>query len=158
MDKDEYADAWNEGEGKPAEKAVNAAQQAQAEDEKAYGEGWGLSPDTQDAPKAKPAEAAEPAEKAPAVPFKEAFAAARKGGAKTFEWNGKQYTTELKAKAQDKPAAPAAKPVAAPAAPAAVAKPAVTLAPIVDKRITAPGTSTTADAVPVNNGMGGSRK
>lgn len=27
--------------------------------------------------------------------FKEAFAEARKGGGKTFEWNGKKYTTEL---------------------------------------------------------------
>lgn len=27
--------------------------------------------------------------------FKEAFAAARKGGEKTFEWNGKKYGTEL---------------------------------------------------------------
>ena len=27
--------------------------------------------------------------------FKEAFAAARKAGGKTFEWNGKKYTTEL---------------------------------------------------------------
>ena len=29
------------------------------------------------------------------VPFKEAFAHFRKKGAKTFEWNGKKYTTEL---------------------------------------------------------------
>lgn len=27
--------------------------------------------------------------------FKEAFAAARKGGGKSFEWNGKKYTTEM---------------------------------------------------------------
>lgn len=33
--------------------------------------------------------------------FKEAFAEARKGGGKTFEWNGKKYTTEL-AKAPSK--------------------------------------------------------
>lgn len=33
--------------------------------------------------------------------FKEAFAAARKGGGKQFSWNGKRYTTEL---AEDKPA------------------------------------------------------
>ena len=45
--------------------------------------------------------------------FKEAFAEARRGGGKTFEWNGKKYTTEL---------AGAAKP----AAPRAAAKPAVT--------------------------------
>lgn len=36
--------------------------------------------------------------------FKEAFAQARSGGEKTFEWNGKKYTTEL---ASDKKAAPA---------------------------------------------------
>jgi hypothetical protein len=30
------------------------------------------------------------------VPFKEAFAHFRKKGAKTFTWNGKKYTTELK--------------------------------------------------------------
>jgi hypothetical protein len=29
--------------------------------------------------------------------FKEAFAAARKGGGKTFEWNGKKFTTDLAA-------------------------------------------------------------
>ena len=39
-------------------------------------------------------------EAAPAVEpkkqsFKEAFAEARKGGGKTFEWNGKKYTTDL---------------------------------------------------------------
>jgi hypothetical protein len=43
--------------------------------------------------------------------FKEAFASARKGGGKTFEWRGKKYTTEL---AKPKAAAPAPK-AAAPA-------------------------------------------
>lgn len=38
--------------------------------------------------------------------FKSAFASARKGGASTFEWNGKKYTTELAS------AKPAAKPSA----------------------------------------------
>lgn len=38
--------------------------------------------------------------------FKEAFAAARKGGGKTFEWNGKKYTTEM-ASAPSKAAAKA---------------------------------------------------
>lgn len=51
-------------------------------------------------------EAAEPA--APRKQsFKEAFAEARRAGGKTFEWNGKKYTTEL---AGSKPSAPAAKP------------------------------------------------
>lgn len=48
--------------------------------------------------------------------FKEAFAEARKGGGKTFEWEGKKYTTEL---ASDKKAAPkteVAKPAAKPTA------------------------------------------
>lgn len=35
--------------------------------------------------------------------FKDAFAAARKGGGKSFEWNGKKYTTEM---AGEKKAAP----------------------------------------------------
>jgi len=37
--------------------------------------------------------------------FKEAFAEARKGGGKSFEWNGKKYTTELasSAPAKEKP-------------------------------------------------------
>lgn len=49
---------------------------------------------------------ADAADNAPAKPmsFKEAFAAARSGGGKTFEWNGKKYTTELaKPKAAAKP-------------------------------------------------------
>jgi hypothetical protein len=43
--------------------------------------------------------------------FKDAFAEARKGGGKTFEWQGKKYTTEM-AKPKAKEAAPAAKPAA----------------------------------------------
>ena len=38
--------------------------------------------------------------------FKEAFAEARRGGGKTFEWNGKKYTTEMAG------GSPAAKPAA----------------------------------------------
>jgi hypothetical protein len=40
--------------------------------------------------------------------FKEAFASARKGGDKSFEWQGKKYTTDL---AKPKAAAPASAPV-----------------------------------------------
>lgn len=47
--------------------------------------GW---TDTEEAPAPAPA----PARK---MSFKEAFAQARKGGGKTFEWNGKKYTTEM---------------------------------------------------------------
>lgn len=60
-----------------------------------------------DAQEAAPA--AEPAAPAKAMSFKEAFASNRKSGAKTFEWNGKKYTTNLKAgaSAPAKTAAPA---------------------------------------------------
>ena len=62
--------------------------------------------DTEDttavAPKAAPTKS---------MSFKEAFASARKGGDKTFEWQGKKYTTDL---AKPKAAAPAPK-AAAPA-------------------------------------------
>lgn len=56
-------------------------------------------------------------ESEPAKPtsFKEAFAGARKAGDKTFEWNGKKYTTEM---ASAKSTAPAPKaPASASAAP-----------------------------------------
>jgi hypothetical protein len=43
--------------------------------------------------------------------FKEAFASARKGGDKSFEWQGKKYTTEL---AKPKAAAPAPAPAPEP--------------------------------------------
>ena len=47
--------------------------------------------------------------------FKEAFAAARKGGAKTFSWNGKKYTTKLKSEAsKGKPKVPSKVPVPQP--------------------------------------------
>lgn len=36
--------------------------------------------------------------------FKDAFASARKGGAKTFEWKGKKYTTEMAAPKRAEPA------------------------------------------------------
>jgi len=49
--------------------------------------------------------------------FKEAFAAARKGGAKTFDYNGKKFTTDL-ASAPAKAAPMAAGPGRAPAPPA----------------------------------------
>ena len=68
-----------------------------------------------DASVAEPKAEAAPA-KAPS--FKEAFASARGAGDKTFEWNGKKYTTEV-AKPAAKPAASTAK-----AEPKAEAKPA----------------------------------
>lgn len=40
-------------------------------------------------------EVSEPAAPVRKQSFKEAFAEARRGGGKTFEWNGKKYTTEM---------------------------------------------------------------
>jgi hypothetical protein len=61
------------------------------------------------APKSSMAEATESAPEKKQS-FKEAFAANRKAGAKTFEFNGKRYTTDLASgKPAEKPA-PAAKP------------------------------------------------
>jgi hypothetical protein len=57
-----------------------------------------LPPMAEEPPVAKPAS------------FKEAFAAARKGGGKTFEYNGKKYSTELaSAPAKKVPARPMSK-------------------------------------------------
>ncbi len=74
--------------------------------------------DVEETPRSTPSRMYRPDETpaAPAAPtsFKDAFAAARRAGGKTFEWQGKKYTTEM---AGDKKAAPASAP--APAAPAA---------------------------------------
>ena len=73
-------------------------------------------------PPAQPA--AKPAAPKAAVPFGTAFAQARLGGAKTFEWQGKSYTTELAP--TPRPAAPTPRPAAPSARPAAPrARPAV---------------------------------
>jgi hypothetical protein len=74
---------------------------------------FGASPDVP--PAAQPA--AQPAAPKAAVPFGTAFAQARLGGAKTFEWQGKSYTTALAP--TTKPAAPSARPVTPSARPAA---------------------------------------
>ena len=47
-------------------------------------------------------------EDAPKTSFKQAFASARKGGEKTFEWNGKKYTTDVAKPAAAKAAGPRA--------------------------------------------------
>jgi hypothetical protein len=47
---------------------------------------------------------------AKAMSFKEAFASARGAGDKTFEWQGKKYTTELASPKPSKAAEPAPKP------------------------------------------------
>ena len=54
---------------------------------------------------------ASPASAPKSMSFKEAFASARKGGDKSFEWQGKKYTTEL---AKPKAAAPAPAPTPKP--------------------------------------------
>ena len=46
-------------------------------------------------PMAKPVLKAKKYAEGGEVSFKDAFAEARRGGGKTFEWNGKKYTTEL---------------------------------------------------------------
>lgn len=76
-----------------------------------------------------PAKAAEPAK---AMSFKETFAAQRKAGAKTFDWNGKKYTTELAAPKAKPKAAPTAAPTPAPVAAPAPAAQKTTLAPAVE--------------------------
>jgi hypothetical protein len=66
--------------------------------------------------------------------FGAAFADARKSGAKTFTWNGKSYTTEVKgqapaAKSSSKPAAPASKPAPKAESKAPASRPASTSGP-----------------------------
>jgi hypothetical protein len=56
-----------------------------------YQEDDAVLSEEQNAQNAKDAAANKPAKQS----FKEAFAAARKDGGKTFEWNGKKYTTEM---------------------------------------------------------------
>jgi hypothetical protein len=67
---------------------------------------FGASPDVPPAAQL----AAQPAAPKEAIPFGKAFAQARLGGDKTFEWQGKSYTTELAP--ATKPAAPGARPAA----------------------------------------------
>jgi hypothetical protein len=65
-------------------------------------------PEIEKAPVAK-TEAKAVAEEPKKTRFGDAFKAARKSGLKTFEWNGKKYTTETaEEKAAKKPAAPKA--------------------------------------------------
>ena len=80
----------------------------------------------------EPKAEAKPAEPAKPLSFKQTFAAQRAAGAKTFDWNGKKYTTEL-AKPKAKPVVKAA-PVAAPSVAKAPAPPAqkTTLAPSIE--------------------------
>lgn len=60
----------------------------------------------EDFSKTLPKTKAEPAPAMKTASFKEAFAEARKAGDKTFEWNGKKYTTAL---ATDKKSSPMTK-------------------------------------------------
>ena len=115
----DYEDAWaDNGPGEapapkttpaaPAENAVQAAARTQGDEQaKQFADAFhGEAPAATDAPaEVKP----EPKN------FREAFKAARSEGLKEFEWNGKKYTTKVKAKAAPATVAPAAPVVAAPA-------------------------------------------
>ena len=115
MENTEYEQAWNDDKAPgetpahPATSAVQAAAVATRDGEaKEFSEAFHAETPAEPAPEAKP----EPKN------FREAFKAARAEGLKVFEWQGKKYTTEVKAKAA--PVAPAAT-NAAPAAPVASA-------------------------------------
>lgn len=116
----EYEDAWAEEDQleKPAsetpasqEAAVQSAPDVKAEaqtqadsDAQAFSQAFHDAPEvgTEPAP-AKSVETAQPTD------FKSAFAKARKDGLKTFDWNGKKYSTDL---ASDKKNAPLERAVA----------------------------------------------
>ncbi len=87
--------------------------------------------ETKSVSKAQPSSGASP------LSFSAAFAAARKGGDKTFTWKGKSYTTQL---ASEKKAAPAPVRRAAPA-PTPAAKRSTTPAPA-PKKVEAPNLKT----------------
>lgn len=93
-----------------AETAPVPDAQVEAHDE--YAAGFGMDMPKSEAPAAV---------KHQPQSFAEAFAMHRKAGAKTFDWQGKSYTTKL---ASDKPAAKVAAKPAAPAAKPAADKPA----------------------------------
>ena len=59
--------------------------------------------DRREAAVAGPLKKPAPKEDEPKKTFKQAFAQARKDGGKTFMFNGKKYTTELKDEKKDKP-------------------------------------------------------
>lgn len=92
---DEYDNAWAEGEAAAAEPspapgaALNPAKAAyeseRSSQAKEFSDAFHSDAPTTAKPEAKPAS------------FKDAFRAARAGGLKTFDFNGKKYTTELKA-------------------------------------------------------------
>ena len=99
--------------------------------------------------------AAAPAVATPPPAFKQAFAAARAAGKPAFEWNGKQYSTELAAPARRAPAAAqapsrAAGLAATAPAPAAAAAPAQRGGPMqkVSRTMAAPQSGPAAQAAP----------
>jgi len=79
-------------EGGDVEAAANASEESQD-----IARSMGAGPKNEDAPKAEKKQS-----------FKEAFAEARKGGGKSFEWNGKKYSTAM---ASSTPAPAKEKPV-----------------------------------------------
>ena len=111
MENTEYEKAWNDDKApgetpaNPATRAVQAAAVATRDGEaKEFSDAFHAETPAEPAPEAKP----EPKN------FREAFKAARAEGLKVFEWQGKKYTTEVKAKAAA-PVAPVATNEAAPA-------------------------------------------
>lgn len=126
MDK-EYADGWKEGDDSTgaqaaADAGVAAGKKMDADPDFNFDE-----PGTATSTPVKAAQVmAEPIEPAKPMNFKETFAARRKAGDSTFEWNGKKYTTDLKGKATTNDTSPGvnASPAAAKPAPAAISAPA----------------------------------
>lgn len=133
-----YTDSFNEGDAPAAEKTDLTAAGAEYtalkdQSEAEFSNEWNApavddvktssmtTPGTTESKDLAPLAMAAP-EPVKALSFKETFAARRKAGDATFEWNGKKYTTDLKkpvASTTVKVVAPVAKtPAATPAAPA----------------------------------------
>ena len=116
----EYEEEWasDSDAGKPTPASMSAAGKKAEGDEPDFN--YDSPVMVADAAMERPSVEATPeaAEPAKALSFKETFAAQRKAGAQTFEWNGKRYTTALKGPAAtSKPGAASAMVKYAPAAP-----------------------------------------
>ena len=96
MDEDEELDQFGgfgrEAVEEAAKRPTYASTQGQVDDR-----------DRREAAVAGPLKKPAPKEDEPKKTFKQAFAQARKDGGKTFMFNGKKYTTELKDEKKDKP-------------------------------------------------------
>jgi hypothetical protein len=96
MDEDQELDQFGgfgrEAVEEAAKRPTYASTQGQVDDR-----------DRREAAVAGPLKKPAPKEDEPKKTFKQAFAQARKDGGKTFMFNGKKYTTELKDEKKDKP-------------------------------------------------------